>query len=138
MTKDETIKLLAIIKAAYPSFARGMTKTETQMTIEIWYGQFSLFPFEVMLMAINKIIATNTFAPTPSEVRTKLKLMHYEAKAELLAGDINTEQANKLRTIYNSCKDATAEPSLLSLTSERRQGIETHGQFQDHMPSLPT
>ena len=36
MTRDETTKVLALLKAAYPNSYKGMTKEEAMGTISIW------------------------------------------------------------------------------------------------------
>lgn len=78
MTREETIKVLAILKAAYPNAYRGMTREEAQGTVSVWAMQFAAFPVEVVLLAINKIIASSTFPPTISEVKEKMRGMYWE------------------------------------------------------------
>lgn len=78
MTREETIKVLAILKAAYPNSYKGMTREEAQGTVSVWAMQFAAFPVEVVLLAINKIIASSTFPPTISEVKEKMRGMYWE------------------------------------------------------------
>ena len=79
MTRDEAIKTLSILKAAYPNSYRNMTKDEANGTINIWALQFVNIPFTVVSIAINKLIGTNTFPPTVSEVKEKIRGLHWEA-----------------------------------------------------------
>lgn len=78
MTREETIKVLAILKAAYPNSYKGMTREEAQGTVSVWAMQFAAFPVEVVLLAINKIIASSTFPPTISEVKETMRGMYWE------------------------------------------------------------
>jgi hypothetical protein len=78
MTREETIKVLAILKAAYPNSYKNMTREEAQGTVTIWQMQFSTFPVDVVLLAINKIIASSTFPPAISEVKDKMRGMYWE------------------------------------------------------------
>lgn len=78
MTREETIKVLAILKAAYPNSYKGMTREEAQGTVTVWSMQFAAFPVEVVLLAVNKIIASSTFAPSISEVKDKMRGMYWE------------------------------------------------------------
>lgn len=78
MTREETIKVLAILKAAYPNSYKGMTREEAQGTVTVWSMQFAAFPVEVVLLAVNKIIASSTFAPSISEVKEKMRGMYWE------------------------------------------------------------
>ena len=47
MTRDETTKVLALLKAAYPNSYKGMTKEEAMGTISIWTMQFESVPVEL-------------------------------------------------------------------------------------------
>ena len=79
MTREETIKLLSILKAAYPNSYKGMTKEEASGTIAVWSMQFADIPANIMLIAVNKLISTSPFPPAISEVREKLRGLYYEA-----------------------------------------------------------
>ena len=60
MTREEAIKVLAILKAAYPNSYRGMTKEEAHGTVAVWAAQFASMPASVVMIAINKKISKNT------------------------------------------------------------------------------
>lgn len=91
MTREETIKLLSILKAAYPNSYRGMTKEEAKGTIMVWATQFADIPANVVLIAINRLIGTNTFPPSISEVRQKILNLRTEAEFLLDAHKDATE-----------------------------------------------
>lgn len=79
MTREETIKVLAILKAAYPNSYRNMTKEEANGTVAVWAMQFADVPAEVVLIAINKLISTSPFPPAICEVKKKIGGMYWEA-----------------------------------------------------------
>lgn len=79
MTRDETIKLLSILKAAYPNSYKGMTKEEANGMIAVWTVHFAKVPANVVFIAVNKIISESPFPPAISEVKTKLRGLYYEA-----------------------------------------------------------
>ena len=83
MTKAETTKILAILKAAYPNSYKNITKEEASGTVMIWATQFSNIPAEVVMLAINKLIATKPFPPAICEVKEKIKDFYWEAKETL-------------------------------------------------------
>lgn len=83
MTRTEAIKVLAIMKAAYPNSYRGMTKDEANGTVNIWATQFVNIPVSVVMIAVNKLISTNTFPPSIGEVKEKIRGLYWEAKQEL-------------------------------------------------------
>lgn len=83
MTREETIKLLSVLKAAYPNSYKGMTKDEANGAISVWAMQFSNIPADIVFIAVNKIISSSPFPPAISEVREKLRGLYYEAKSML-------------------------------------------------------
>ena len=83
MTREDTIKVLAILKAAYPASYRNMTKDEANGTVNIWATQFANIPYEVVSIAVNKLISTNTFPPSISEVKEKIRGLYWEAMQEI-------------------------------------------------------
>lgn len=83
MTRTETIKVLAILKAAYPNSYKGMTKDEANGTVNVWATQFINIPASVVMIAVNKLISTNTFPPSIGEVKEKIRGLYYEAMQEL-------------------------------------------------------
>ena len=79
MTREETIKILAILKAAYPNSYKNMTKDEANGTVTIWAMQFANIPADVVMIAINKLISTSPFPPAICEVKEKIKGMYWES-----------------------------------------------------------
>lgn len=79
MTRDETIKILAILKAAYPNSYRGMTKEEANGTVLVWSTQFAKYPARVVMIAVNKLISKSTFPPSINEVKEEIRGLYWEA-----------------------------------------------------------
>lgn len=109
MTKDETLKILSILKAAYPGSYNGMSKKEAAGTVAVWCIQFSDVPWEIVLMALNKAISTSKFPPTISEVKAKLSGIHWEAYEAIRQNEldqIHTPEALKMfQWIYDETKE---------------------------------
>ncbi|EGC8431309.1 hypothetical protein H9185_001188 [Listeria monocytogenes] len=109
MTKKGALQILAILKAAYPSSYNGMTKEEATGTVAVWCMQFAELPEEVVLMAVHKLIATNKFPPSISEVKNKIEKIHWEAYEALTNDHRNpflTEEAKKrFQQIYDVTRD---------------------------------
>lgn len=118
MTRDETIKVLALLKAAYPNAYKGMTKEEAMGTISIWTMQFESVPVDIMLMAINRLISTKPFPPAISEVKLELHSLHWDAFSEFHqdCNCLTPEQEAKYRRIYNDTEkykySRKLEPSI--------------------------
>lgn len=86
MNKREAAQILAILKAAYPNSYKGMSKEEAMGTVSVWAMQFSDMPVDIVMMAVNKAIATSQFPPAVSEVKKKIGAIHWEAWQQLNDG----------------------------------------------------
>lgn len=83
MTRQDAIKILAILKAAYPNSYRGMSKEDANGTVNIWATQFADMPAPVVMIAVNKLISTNNFPPSIGEVKEKIRGLYWEALGEI-------------------------------------------------------
>lgn len=131
MTRDEAIKILSILKAAYPNSYKGMTKDEANGTIMIWAAQFAKYPANVVLIAVNKLISTSVFPPSISEIKERIRGLYWEAMSELpyqhggLIGnntaEIEPKRLAALKDIIRTCEPLITkqriEPSLGELLS---------------------
>ena len=128
MTRDETTKVLALLKAAYPNSYKGMTKEEAMGTISIWTMQFESVPVDIMLMAINRLISNKPFPPAISEVKLELHSLHWDAFGEFHqdCNCLTPEQEARHRRIYNETEkyknSRKLEPSIseIVLGSEKK------------------
>ena len=128
MTRDETTKVLALLKAAYPNSYKGMTKEEAMGTISIWTMQFESVPGDIMLMAINRLISNKPFPPAISEVKLELHSLHWDAFGEFHqdCNCLTPEQEARYRRIYNETEkyknSRKLEPSIseIVLGSEKK------------------
>lgn len=84
MNREEAIKILSLLKAAYPNAYKGMTKTEANGVIGIWELQFREMPYDIVVIALNKAISTSVYPPTISEIKAKIQALYPEAYQMLL------------------------------------------------------
>lgn len=136
MTREETIKLLSILKAAYPNSYKGMTKEEANGTIAVWSMQFANIPANIVLIALNKLISTSPFPPAISDVKSKLRSLYYEA-VEMLreheyatVGQKLTDDPDEEPFYFGTALDAKTLATvneIINVTSPMRgqQGNET-------------
>lgn len=59
MTRDETIDLLSVLKAAYPNFYRDMTRKDADHVVSLWTDMFNEEPAELVALAVKAHIATD-------------------------------------------------------------------------------
>lgn len=124
MTREETIKMLAILKAAYPSSYKGMTKEEANGTIAVWTMQFADIPADIVLMALNKLISTSQFPPAISEVKKKISTLYWEAYeiVSTAKGELPQEEIAKYQRIYDITKRMKISTDLEPKLTEMMNG----------------
>ena len=75
MKRDETIKILMVIQAAYPNY-KPQDKT---VAVNVWTEMLSDIPYEKISAAVKSYIQTDTsgFAPSVGDVREKVQLIFF-------------------------------------------------------------
>ena len=84
MNREESIKLLALIKVAYPTAYKDMDNASKQATVNMWQTTFPNVPYQIMEMAFNRFRMASKFPPTIAEMCEELKHLHWKSVEELL------------------------------------------------------
>ena len=79
MNREESIKLLALIKVAYPTAYKDMDNASKQATVNMWQTTFPNVPYQIMEMAFNRFRMASKFPPTVAEMCEELKHIHWKA-----------------------------------------------------------
>lgn len=79
MTREETLKFLAIVKVAYPMAYKDMDKDSKLATVNMWQATFSDVPYAVMSMALDHFRKVSTFPPTVADMYRELRDLYYTA-----------------------------------------------------------
>ena len=79
MNKQEAIKLLALIKVAYPTAYKDMDNASKQATVNMWAGSFPDVPYPIMEQAFNHFRMHSKYPPTVAEMAEELKGIYYHA-----------------------------------------------------------
>lgn len=87
MTLEESIKLLALIKLAYPNSYKDIDKDTQLATVNMWHRNFSTVPFRIMELALDHFVKASKFPPTIADICDELRGMHYEALQNVLTLD---------------------------------------------------
>ena len=88
MTRDETIDLLSVLKAAYPNFYRDMTRKDADHVIDLWFDMFKDEPAGLVALAVKRHIATDTkgFPPHIGAIKDSIiKIQQPEEMTEIEA-----------------------------------------------------
>lgn len=79
MTREESIKLLALIKVAYPTAFKDMDNDTKHATVAMWQSTFPNTPYAIMEMAFDRFRRVSKFPPTVAEMYEQLHNLYYEA-----------------------------------------------------------
>ena len=129
MTREETIKVLAILKAAYPNSYKNMSKDEANGTVMIWSMQFAKVPVELVMIAINKLISTSPFPPAICEVKDRIKGLYWEVWEILKINEQYKTLSSEQEAMYRRMLDIIeplrseykSEPSITELIGDDRK-----------------
>jgi len=75
MTETDTIKMLTILRAAYPHSFKDSTKADYEAMVALWTRLFADDNPAEVSAAIDALIATRTvgYSPTPGEVKEQIR-----------------------------------------------------------------
>lgn len=71
MTRNETVQLLAMMQAAYPSFYRNMDDPQT--AVSIWHDRLKPYPADLVGIAFRRLLDECKFPPSIADVITRVK-----------------------------------------------------------------
>lgn len=85
MDKVETTRILAILKAAYPSSFKEMAEADYRAMIDLWQTMFAADSYEAVNAAVAALISTRKegFTPTIGEVKERLAFAREQASGTL-------------------------------------------------------
>ena len=79
MTKQESAKLLSLIKLSYPTAYRDIDRETANATVNMWASSFPDVPYPIMEQAFNHHRMISKFPPTVAEMVDELKQIYYQA-----------------------------------------------------------
>ena len=79
MNKQEAVKLLALIKIAYPTAYRDMDDASKKATVNMWQMSFPEVPYPIMEQAFNHFRMVSKFPPTVAEMVEELRKIYFKA-----------------------------------------------------------
>lgn len=74
MNKTETLKTLAVLRAAYPNFYAKQDKVDIEAAVILWAGQFENIDYPTVNAAIQALISSRTegWPPNIGEVKAEI------------------------------------------------------------------
>ena len=99
MTRAETLKIMAVLKVAYPAYYSRMERADLEATVALWAEMFMDEPYDLVNVAIKSFIATDTDGYPPNIGKIK------EAVRKILQPEQMTEQ-EAVSLIIKACRNA--------------------------------
>lgn len=84
MTLEESAKLLAMIKLAYPNSYKGIDNETTLATVNMWHRTFKETPYGIIEIALDHFVKGSKFPPTIADIIEELRNMYFEATLNIL------------------------------------------------------
>lgn len=130
MNKQEAVKLLALIKVAYPTAYRDMDDATKKATVSMWQMSFPDVPYPVMEQAFNHFRMASKFPPTVAEMVEELKHIYYEAMecALVCKGVGNQEMVDQYRMLMAYTARYKDTDSIGGLNIGNLQGLLNGGE----------
>lgn len=88
MTRDETLKIMAVLKATYPNFYKDMTCRDAEGVVALWTDMFSEDSYNAVAAAVKAFIASDSkgFPPVVGQVKQRVTEL---ASAKALPGNVS-------------------------------------------------
>ena len=88
MTRDERLKIMAVLKATYPNFYKDMTRRDAEGVVALWTDMFSEDSYNAVAAAVKAFIASDSkgFPPVVGQVKQRVTEL---ASAKVLPGNVS-------------------------------------------------
>lgn len=124
MTREETIKIMSVLKVAYPRYYGNQTKQELIDAVTLWQMMLEDYSYEIVSCAVKTIIATVKYPPTVAEVVEKINKII--SPNELEASDAWLLVKKAIRnSIYNSEREFKKLPESVRLVVGSHEQLRT-------------
>lgn len=114
MNRTDTLKIMAVLQAAYPQFYAKKSKEELDGIVNLWTEMFADEPYQVVAMATKALIKTrvSTFPPGIGEINEKImQLTQPEETSDMEAWSM---VASAIRnSAYNSQREFEKLPPVV-------------------------
>jgi hypothetical protein len=74
VTRDDTVKILSVLRGAYPQFYKNTSRQEAIDTINLWTDMFADDDFQIVAAAVKAIIVSDEkgFPPVIGQVKSQM------------------------------------------------------------------
>ena len=100
MTRQEAIKLLALIKVAYPTAFKDMDKESKLATVNMWQATFPDTPFVIMELAFDHFRRVSKYPPTVAEMYEELRGLYCTAVMDANIASTDGDEEKEERCMW--------------------------------------
>ena len=75
MTRQEALAIMAMLKTAYPSFYKDLSKEELNAAVNLWATMFADDPAYIVTEAVKSLMCTLKYPPTIADVKEKIAMI---------------------------------------------------------------
>ena len=151
MTRDETLTVLAVIRAAYPAFYGKANKQDIDISVNLWSEMFADDSYQVVNYALKQLIAEKTgFPPCIADLKQKIRDVttaatgaptHEELWQMLRAATRNglygsEEEFAKLPPVLKRYLGAPSALRVMAVMDEDVLNSVVHGQFLKQISAI--
>lgn len=114
MNRTETIKIMAVLRAAYPQYYAKQSNEDLQDIVNLWAEMFADDAYPVVAMAVKALIKTrvSTFPPGIGEINEKIqKLTQPDEMSEMEAWALVSRAVRN--SAYNSQREFDRLPEVV-------------------------
>jgi len=121
---EETTKIMAVLKVAYPRYYHGQTTDEAKQAIKLWDSMLKDYTYDLVSKAVKALISIEKFPPAVADVVEKINLITVEPQmSEIEAWGLVK------KAMHNSAYHSESE--FESLPESIRAAIGNHGVLRE-------
>ena len=110
MTRQEALAIMAMLKTAYPSFYKDLSKEDLNAAVNLWATMFADDPAYIVTEAVKSLMCTLKYPPTIADVKEKIALITQPpAMTEMEAWDM----VKSAISYYNAAETFERLPPIL-------------------------
>jgi hypothetical protein len=114
MTREETLAIMGVLKAAYPNFYKGMGRADAEGIVYLWSSMFDQEPAQLVAMAVKAHIANDKNGYPPHIGAIKEAIVKLRTPEEMTEQEAWGLVLKALRNgIYGAQKEFDALPPLI-------------------------
>lgn len=112
MTRQETIKILSVLRAAYPGFYSKIAEADAKMAVNVWTEMFCDDDYQLVSAAVKAVINAGTKDGYPPDIgRIKEEIRRF-AQPETDTAMAAWNQVRKAISYYNARENFAKLPEL--------------------------